>query len=152
WAKWLTDRQNADKRFQASKALENMGAAAAPYLLDALRNGKEPEVRLAAMEALTPASMAPIEKPLCDQLLELLKDRNPEVRAQAASRLAWFDHTSKTSPEPGYKSDERLMALQAQYHFDSDANVRLAARTSLLSVYDHRRRSFDCPPVQNIFI
>jgi hypothetical protein len=149
----LRSKDNAEMRYRAAKALETLGAAATPYLVKALQDkDTPPQVRVAAMEALTPAGMAKHEKQLVETLLDSLKDPNAAVREQAAARLAWFDRTTAQRPESGYMAQERLSALQTTYYCDTDENVRLAARNSLLSVYDHMRGRFDCPPVQDIFI
>jgi hypothetical protein len=153
WAELLTDpRLTAAKRFEASKALENLGDAGTPYLMDALKNGKTPEVRLAAMEGLTPAGMAKNDKQLVNTFMDMLKDRDATLREQAAVRLAWFDQTEPGRAVAGYMAQDRLMALQATYHFDDNPAVRLAARNSLLSIYDHMRGRLDCPPVQDVII
>jgi hypothetical protein len=149
----LRSKDNAEMRYRATKALETLGVAATPYLVKALQDkDTPPQVRVAAMEALTPAGMAKHEKQLVETLLDSLKDPNAAVREQAATRLAWFDRTTTQRPESGYMAQERLSALQTTYYCDTDENVRLAARNSLLSVYDHMRGRFDCPPVQDIFI
>jgi hypothetical protein len=154
WAEsLLRSKDNAETRYRATKALETLGVAATPYLVKALQDkDTPPQVRVAAMEALTPAGMAKHEKQLVETLLDSLKDPNAAVREQAAARLAWFDRTTTQRPESGYMAQERLSALQTTYYCDTDENVRLAARNSLLSVYDHMRGRFDCPPVQDIFI
>lgn len=135
---WVEQFQAADPagRAQAATALGQMGKPGFRPLLEGMKSQSD-DTRILALQAVTEEVLtAPDHRPQTfPLLLGMLADRNPEIRRQAADRLAWF-----FGPEhlgPGGPSAELFKAVQALRYLmknDPEASVRQVAESAIHAI------------------
>jgi hypothetical protein len=126
WARGLDSPDNGVRR-EAGMALRTLGKEGYPHLVNAIRNSRSAETRLAALQALYKTELVSHQSDTLPLLLRLLQtDPNPALREQAAIRLAWFDERGRAA----------LAALQNAAQTDPDAGVRQAAANSYTCLHE----------------
>jgi hypothetical protein len=115
--------RDATSRLQAAQALRNLGEAGFPALLRAMQDGA-PEVRKEALEAVDSRMLSAHAKELLPVLWSMLRDRNPTLRALAASRLTALNEVAAPL----------LPELRQMAKADPDPSVRNAAEQAALAV------------------
>ena len=124
WGAHLLGR-DPQRRQEAGKALQQLQEQGTPYLLQGLRSASD-ITRLISIEALPMTEMVRREKETFPLLVQMLGDRNPAIRQQAAGRLAWFGKNARVA----------LDALRQVAENDPHPDVRAAARGSLTDIND----------------
>jgi hypothetical protein len=133
WGEQLAARDPVVRQ-EAAVALRELGTAAAPQLVQAMKS-PTPEVRLQAVETLAVPVVTENPKITLPVLLLLLQDPVPAIREQAAIRLAWFDRTTRDQKlQTGFEAAQRLQALERVAQTDPHPNVRTAAANSVLCI------------------
>jgi HEAT repeat protein len=120
--------EDAGVRWEASRTLAELDEAAFPYVFKAMQSEQAP-ARLAALEALDPKVAHAHQREVVPVLLQLLNDKDAEVRKRVCLALTWMDRLlGDNEIQAGVMATDRLLALRLTADKDPDAEVRGTAR------------------------